>query len=157
MKHYPILSAIAVLAAAPVHAQDFENLDILEARITEASAAVGIQPQTIDRRIRLQRCPETAVIDLHSPEMIAVRCPTLGWRIRVPVLQVKYGSAHEAIAVRRGEAVKVMIVGDDFSVSYDAMAMDDGAVGKSIRVKFLTNGGFLSATVVGQGKVRIDD
>ena len=53
--------------------------------------------------------------------------------------------------------MKVAVVGDAFSVSYEAVAMDNGALGKQVRVKFPTQTSFFTATVIAQGKVQMND
>jgi flagella basal body P-ring formation protein FlgA len=160
MTRFATVLASTLLCAAPALAQDFEDFDRLDARIADAANAMGVKAETIDRRIKLPRCPEAAMLDTGGNTMIAVRCLSLGWRLRVPAVSapgpISQNKA-EPFAIRRGEGVNVMIVGDSFSVSYDATAMDDGAVGKPIRVKFSSGGTFLTATVIAPGKVQMAD
>lgn len=153
-----ILCALAALAAAPASAQQFEDFDALDRRVADAAGAMGVKVDAIDRRIKLPRCPELASLETGSNGMIAVRCVSLGWRLRVPAsLPISTPAKVEAAAVRRGQSVAVEIVGEAFSVSYDAIALDEGAVGKMIRVKFSTNGAFFAATIMGPGKVQMAD
>lgn len=156
MNRYVFCLAAALLAA-PAHAQQYEDLDALDRRIADASGVLGTTAEAIDRRIKLPRCPEAASLDTGASGMIAVRCASLGWRLRVPVSASIVVSEMAEPIIRRGQSVAVEIVGDAFSVSYDAVAMDEGAVGKSIRVKFSTNGAFFAATVTGPGKVQMAD
>ena len=156
--------ASTLLIAAPVLANDFEDFDMLDARISELAAASGEKAEAIDRRIKLARCPDAPSLEKGSAGMIAIRCQALGWRLRVPTNAAVSDPAQrgkvqiaETPVVRRGEAVNVMVVGDDFSVSYVATAMDDGAIGSSVRVKFSTQGAFLTAKVTAPGKVQMDD
>jgi flagellar basal body P-ring formation protein FlgA len=156
--------ASTLLIAAPVLANDFEDFERLDTRIAELAAASGEKAETIDRRIKLARCPEAPTLEKGGVGMIAVRCVPLGWRLRVPTNAAVPDSGQRGIVqiaetpvVRRGEAVNVMVVGDDFSVSYVATAMDDGAVGSSVRVKFSTQAAFLTAKVTAPGKVQMDD
>lgn len=147
-----LLSAAAF--ASPAIANNFEDLAVLDARVAQLGKADAIDP-----RIKLPSCPEPAVLDTASSGMIAIRCVPLGWRLRVP-LRMETGNASlapEKPAVRRGETVSVLIVGESYSVSYDGIAMDDGPVGSSIRVKFSTGGTFLTATITGAGEVQIQD
>jgi flagellar basal body P-ring formation protein FlgA len=154
----------SVLFAAPAIANDFEDFDRLDARIAELAAASGEKADAIDRRIKLARCPEAPALEKGGIGMIAIRCTALGWRLRVPTNAAQANPATrgkvqiaETPVVRKGEAVNVMVVGDDFSVSYVATAMDDGAIGSSVRVKFSTQGAFLTATVTAPGKVQMAD
>ena len=156
--------AATLMFAAPALANDFEDFDALDVRIAELAATASEKAATIDRRIKLARCPEAPILERGGIGMIAVRCVPLGWRLRVPTNAFPSDSAQRGIvqiaetsAVRRGEAVNVMVVGDDFSVSYVATAMDDGAVGSSVRVKFSTQGAFMTAKVTAPGKVQMDD
>lgn len=160
--HTALVSTL--LAATPALANDFEDFDRLDARIAELAAATGEKAGAIDRRIKLARCPEAPVLERGNIGVIAVRCTALGWRLRAPTNAAVADPAArgkvqiaETPVVRRGEAVNVMVVGDDFSVSYVATAMDDGAVGSSVRVKFSTQGAFLTARVTAPGKVQILD
>ena len=160
---YTILIS-GMLCAAPALASDFEDFDRLDARIAELVAATGEKVGPIDRRIKLARCPEAPALERGGIGVIAVRCTPLGWRLRVPTNAAVADPAARGLAqipetpvVRRGEAVNVMIAGDNFSVSYVATAMDDGAVGNSVRVKFSTQGAFLTAKVIAPGKVQMND
>ena len=159
-----IALASTLLIATPALANDFEDFDRLDARIADLASATGEKAEAIDRRIKLARCPDAPALEKGGIGMIAVRCAALGWRLRVPTNAAVSDSAQrgkvqiaETPVVRRGEAVNVMVVGDDFSVSYVATAMDDGAIGSSVRVKFSTQGAFLTAKVTAPGKVQMDD
>ena len=160
--HTALVSSL--LLAAPAFANDFEDFDRLDARIAELAAVTGEKADAIDRRIKLARCPEAPALEKGGIGMIAIRCPALGWRLRVstnaaPANPATHGKVQiaETPVVRKGEAVNVMVVGDDFSISYVATAMDDGAVGSSVRVKFSTQGAFLTAKVTAPGKVQMAD
>lgn len=154
----------SMLCVAPASANDFEDFDRLDVRIAELAAATGEKAGAIDRRIKLARCPEAPALERGGIGAIAVRCAALGWRLRVPTNVAVADPAARGLAqiaetpvVRKGEAVNVMIAGDNFSVSYVATAMDDGAVGSSVRVKFSTQGAFLTAKVIAPGKVQMND
>jgi flagellar basal body P-ring formation protein FlgA len=156
--------ASTLLIATPALANDFEDFDRLDARISELAAASGEKAEAIDRRIKLARCPDAPTLEKGGVGMIAIRCVPLGWRLRVPTNaavpvpgQRDIVQIAETRVVRKGEAVNVMVVGDDFSVSYVATAMDDGAVGSSVRVKFSTQSAFMTAKVTAPGKVQMDD
>jgi flagella basal body P-ring formation protein FlgA len=148
-----ILLPVAALTS-PASANNLEDLAALDARVAQFGKADAIDP-----RIKLPRCPEPALLDTASPGMVAIRCAPLGWRLRVPLRTETSGAGFvsQEPAIRRGETVNVRIVGDSYSLSYDGVAMDDGPVGGSIRVKFSTRGGFLTATVTGPGEVEILD
>jgi flagellar basal body P-ring formation protein FlgA len=126
--------------------------------ITRSAQGKGSSIVPIDRRLKLARCPQTPVIDPPALGAVAVRCLALGWRIRVGLVeqtQTFSAVSDNAIAVRRGDAVELIIGGDGFDVSASGVALDDGAVGKSIRVKMPTGKNPLTAMVRGAGAVEI--
>lgn len=141
----------AALSASPALASEFEDLAALDRRLAQIGSA-----DPIDRRLRLKRCPEPALLE-PGAGMIAVRCVPLGWRLRVPMKAATNGLDAAKPVIRRGEGVNVMIVGETYNVSYDGVAMDDGGVGANIRVKFPTQAAFLTATVTAPGRVQIID
>ncbi len=164
MIHLQTAVAATLILAAPALANSFEDFDTLDARIAQLAAATGEKADAIDRRLKLARCPEAPMLERSNIGMITIRCASFGWRLRVATTPVFVGAVQrgavqiaEAPVVRKGEAVNVMVVGDDFSVSYVATAMDDGAVGSSVRVKFSAQSAFLTAKVTAPGKVQIDD
>lgn len=99
----------------------------------------------IDRRLKLARCPETLQVGEPAMGAIAVRCNSLGWRIRVPLMQpataprALTAAAPVQVAaepvIRRGDMVELIAGGAYFSVSTQGIAEQDGAVGARIRVK----------------------
>ena len=148
--------AACTAAANPAFAQqaheDWQAIDVLTAMV---ASALGRTATPVDRRIKLARCPEQAV-----------RCASLGWRLRVPMS----GPANAAPAatgfarptasapvIRRGDNVRVTIDTDSFSVSYAAVAAEDGRVGETIALRGNDTKSSLSATVIGPGRARLDD
>ncbi len=145
------LLLVAAITGTPAIASEFEDLGALDRRIAELAPA-----EPIDQRLKLRKCPEAAQLE-QAAGMIAVRCPQLGWRLRVPVKALVQGQKADKAVIRRGEAVLVTISSEGYSVSYDGVAMDDGTMGSAIRVKFTTPGVFQTAYVTGPGKVQIED
>ena len=138
------LTLIAAAIAAPASAQSFENLDMLEGRLVEALAAGIGEPGgpsgPIDRRLRLAPCPQPAQIDAPALGAVAIRCPALGWRIRVPLTPGAMAAAAAAPVraepiIRRGDQVEVVALTSTFSVSTVGTAEQDGAPGDRIRVR----------------------
>ena len=90
MTYFRRIAVLGALIAAPaLAAPQFEDLDLLEARIT-ATLGAGIgQPggpaRPIDRRLRLAACPGPVSVEAPTLGAATVRCEQLGWRIRVPV------------------------------------------------------------------------
>lgn len=122
-----------LFAATPLAAQSFEDVRALDAQV----AAVAGDALPIDPRLKLARCPEAVVIDPPVLGAIAVRCPALGWRIRV-TRRVTEAPAAKAITIRRGDPVDLVSHGEGFEVSTRAIAMEDAAIGQPVRVKSLT-------------------
>lgn len=160
----PIL--FLALLAAPA----FQNLDAVErAVVIAAGADIGAPggPVTaIDRRLKLAACPQVTA-DPPYQNAITVRCPAIGWRLRVPltrgaepadaaVRQAGYARPERAEPViRRGDPVDLEAGSGSFVVSTQAVAQEDGAPGARIRVKSEGKSAIILAEVVDFGRVRI--
>jgi len=93
----------------------------------------------VDRRLRLAACQAPLVVGWRSPrrEAVEVACPDIGsWHIYVPLRALEPA----ALAIARGEAVAIVVVGDGFAVSQPGEAMDSGALGDWIRVRSIKDG-----------------
>ena len=141
-RRLPLLLGLA--AASPAFGQAFENLEMLESRVSAALGAGVGEPggptRPIDRRLRLAPCPTPAEIDAPAMGAVAIRCETRGWRIRVPLMAGALATPGAAQAraepvVRRGDQVQVVALGSTFSVSTLGIAEQDGAPGDRIRVR----------------------
>lgn len=150
-----ILSFVALLPLAPVQAQQFEDLDTLDRRVVDALGDQKAKP--IDRRLKLARCPEPVALDVSTPASVALRCNSIGWRIRVPTEQGGGPVNVGEILVRRGEVVEIRIKGQDFEIGTTGLANQNGYRGERIIVKTSTGGAGIAATVVEQGVVHITD
>jgi flagella basal body P-ring formation protein FlgA len=157
-----LLAALATPAAA-----QFQNIPALQARVVAALGAGVGEPggpaDPIDMRLKLQPCPQPVQIDPPAMGAIALRCPAVGWRIRVPLQRFGgsggMNSGFVQAVVRRGDPVDLIAGSGGFSVSVSAIAQEDGAPGARIRVK--TDGGgkpqgqILFAEVVDAGRVKL--
>lgn len=167
-----LLLGLAALASAPAAAQSFQNIDALEARLINALGAGVGEPgglaAPIDRRLKLANCPQTVAIDPPALGAVALRCASLGWRIRVPLQRLNGAAAGAGPvamvakpqpAVRRGDPVDLVAETGGFSVSVTAIAQEDGAPGARIRVKTEQDGRqqgqLLFAEVIEPGRVRL--
>ena len=167
-----IIAGLTLIAAAPPAAQaqqamqDWQTIDML----TQAVAgAMGRTAVPIDPRIKLARCPEQPAITAIDGHALAVRCPSLGWRLRVPmqgaaaepsarfVPAATPAPAAAAPVIRRGDNVRVSIDTASFSISYAAVATQDGRVGETIALRGADAKNLLSATVTGPGRARLMD
>jgi flagella basal body P-ring formation protein FlgA len=124
------------------------------------AAARGQSAAPIDRRIKLARCPEQASVTAIDAQTLAVRCAPLGWRLRVPMtgpvgaVPAAAGFARPssgAPVIRRGDNVRVTIETRAYSISYAAIATQDGRVGETIALRGADAKSTLSATVTGAG------
>jgi flagellar basal body P-ring formation protein FlgA len=153
---------VAAICAFPVFASAtpaIENVEELDGRIAEILAP-GDAAVPIDPRIRLGRCPVPANLEPLTNGAIIVRCPQLGWRIRVTVNSTNAAltrSTPEAMQdlVQKGEAVEVVYEGTGFSISGTGIALDAAALGRPVRVKIPTSAVPLTMLVAGPGLVKV--
>jgi flagella basal body P-ring formation protein FlgA len=144
------LPLLALAAPLPALAQGFENLEMLDNRVAAALGANIGEPggatTAIDRRLRLQACPQPVEVGEPIAGALAVRCTSLGWRIRVSVVpssesrQVARASAparqeRAEPIIHRGDQIELVAIAQGFSVSTLATADQDGAPGDRIRVR----------------------
>ena len=150
-------------AAAQQATEDWQMIDALTATVANA---LGRTATPIDRRIKLARCPEQASITAIDARTLAVRCDPLGWRLRVPMTgpvdaapaAAGYSRpAASAPVIRRGDNVRVTIDTQSFSISYAAIAAEDGRVGETIALRGDERKSKLSATVTGPGRAILQD
>lgn len=163
-----LLTVSAPAATAQQVHQDWQTIDMLTQAI---AGAMGRTAAPIDRRIKLAACPEQPSITAMDAQTLAVRCPSLGWRLRVPMMGGATGGgamaepaasaaarpAAGAPVIRRGDNVRVSIDSANFSVSYAAVATQDGRIGETIALRGNDAKNLLSATVTGPGRARITD
>lgn len=155
--------AVPVAAYAQQANEDWQAIDGLTAMV---ASALGRTATPVDRRIKLARCPEQASVTAVDAQTLAVRCASLGWRLRVPMTgPADAATATTAFArptsgapvIRRGDNVRVTIETASFSVSYAAIAAEDGRVGETIAMRGNDAKSMLSATVTGPGRARLDN
>lgn len=156
----PIFRRFAVAAlftAGPAAAQTgFQNLDEMETQIVASLGAAIGEPggpaRPLDRRLRLKPCPEPVTLDAPAMNAVAVRCQSVGWRIRLPLVRTPAAVATPAAAkaeplIRRGDQVELVAMTASFSVSTAGVAEQDGAPGDRIRVRTEAKG---KPPVIGQ-------
>lgn len=174
-----ILLMVGTPAMASTDAAGFEDLAKLEGRVVGAlDADIGTPggPVThIDRRLKLQPCPQPVTIDPPALGAVALRCESLGWRIRVPLMkspsqmavanQTAVGNASPATyqpaqpmtppLIKRGDPIELIAGDGSFSVSTAAIAQEDGRLGGRIRVKPESKGQIVIGQVEDSGRVRV--
>jgi flagella basal body P-ring formation protein FlgA len=171
----PIFRRIALLvllliAPRPALAQSFENLEMLDNRVAAALGANIGEPggatTAIDRRLRLQACPQPVEVGEPIAGAVAVRCVPLGWRIRVSI--VSSGESRRAASaaapvrqeraepvIRRGDQVELVAIAAGFTVSTLATADQDGAPGDRIRVRTERRTAPVIGQVLSDGRVAL--
>lgn len=156
------LFAASMPAAAQQANEDWQTIDMLTQTV---ASAMGRTAVPIDRRIKLARCPEQASVTAIDAQTLAVRCASLGWRLRV-AMSGPAGTAPavaalarpaSAPAIRRGDNVRISVEAESFSVSYSAIAAEDGRVGETIALRGSDPKTMLSAVVTGPGRARLSD
>lgn len=174
-----ILLMAGTPAMAATDAAGFEDLGKLEGRVVGAlDADIGTPggPVThIDRRLKLQPCPQAVTIDPPALGAVALRCESLGWRIRVPLMKspnqmavanrTAVGNASPAVyqpalpmtppLIKRGDPIELIAGNGGFTVSTAAIAQEDGRLGGRIRVKPDNKGQIVIGMVEDSGRVRV--
>ena len=163
------LPVLALAAPLPALAQGFENLEMLDNRVAAALGANIGEPggatTPIDRRLRLQACPQNVEIGEPAAGAVAVRCVPLGWRIRVSITGAPQAQrtaaapaqpqARREPTIRRGDQIELVAMTDSFSVSTLAIADQDGAPGDRIRVRMDRRSSPVIGQVLEDGRVAL--
>lgn len=145
-----IIIALALAAAA------FEDLDQLDTQVAMAAQSMGSGAVPVDRRLRLARCPQGVQIEAADLRSLSVRCPALGWRLRVALTNATASSVSSArtLLVRRGDPLTVLSNGGGFTVETAGIASEDGVAGASVRAK-LDGGRIVAGIVTGPQEISL--
>jgi flagellar basal body P-ring formation protein FlgA len=157
------LASALLLAGTAAQAQSFQDIADLEIQVQAALGAGIGEPggpaQPIDRRLKLKPCPEPATIDPPALGAVAVRCQSLGWRIRVPLTRgagqtfTAAGPIKAEPVIRKGDQVELTASSGSFTVSTVAVAEQDGAPGERIRVRAEAKKAVVIGIVTEDGRV----
>lgn len=168
------LLAMALPAMAQAQTQGMQNLSDIDVLVAATMGAEVGQPggarALVDRRLKLKACP--VALEITGPDMgaAAVRCPTLGWRIRVPLdltadpaqatasrgPQQRGGATGLGLeAVKRGEPILLTVDRPMFSLSRVMIADKDGRVGEVIPVRDDPKGRPIFVRIVEPGRATI--
>ena len=153
-----LLSIIAIATSAPaVASSPYQNLDALDARVA-AALPEGAGAVPIDRRIKLEACPQEPVISGPLAGAVSVRCPSLGWRLRVAVngASAPAGAPAQPV-IHRGDAIELVSRGAGYSVTSVGTALEEGPAGASIRVKIPTSPFPVAAVIARAGVASISN
>lgn len=129
----------------------FEDLEILDERIQAETA----DAEPVDKRLKLAECPADPIISPAVGGAVVVRCPALGWRLRVPVRPASSAAETGQIVIRKGDLIECISSGPGFAVSTQLIAMDDARVGQTLRVKSPTSSVLLTAVAKSQGQAAL--
>lgn len=140
------LASLSLIAVCPLpgHAAGFTDpadIDRAVERFTGAAPGTpGGARQLADRRLRLAACAGPLAVSWHGTAQTSVKveCPgPESWRIFVAVDNAgSSGTARaEAAAVKRGDALTIVVRGRGFSVQQSGEAMESGSVGDWIFVR----------------------
>lgn len=160
MTYFRRLVLVAALCGSPAAAAPFENLEALQHRLV-AALGIGVGEAggpagPIDARLKLAACPEPASIEGPMLNAATIRCDSLGWRIRVPLVRAAAVAAAKAEPiVRKGDQVELVAGGSSFSISTLAIAEQDGARGDRIRVRGDRKSPPVTAEITGPGRVTL--
>lgn len=127
---------LLLFVAASSSSSSFEDLNRLDDRIL----AVSPEAEQVDKRLKLAACPESPIIAPPVGGSVIVRCPALGWRLRVATKNTSEKAELAEIVIRKGEMVECVTDGRGFAVSTTMIALEDAIVGQAVRVKSVTNG-----------------
>ncbi len=171
-KLFLVAALVLSSLAAPAMAQNFENLERLDSLVAASVRANRGEPggpvAPIDRRLRLAVCPQPPVVEPPRMNAATVSCPSIGWRIRVPLaMSGQAGSPRNsadfsapsapshAIVVKKGDPVQLIAGNGSFTISRTMIADEDGAIGAMIRVRQDSRATPVTARVESSGVVRI--
>ena len=143
-----------ILALAATMA--WQDLSEVDRGVAAVARSEGTVATPIDKRLRLARCPEALVVERAEAQALAVRCPALGWRIRVRLQGAAASLAplvQDAPVVRRGDPVTLALGGQGFAIETSGVATEDGRLGAVVRVKLDGGTRITSGVVTGPGTV----
>lgn len=133
------LPGIALAVASPAIAAPLADHAAIDAQVTGFVMKATGDPSLatpVDRRLRLQACPSPLALGWFgkSRESVLVQCPVAGgWRLFVP-LRARAGEGM-AKDIARGDAVTIIVKGDNFRLSDRGVAMAAGTAGDWIDVR----------------------
>lgn len=140
---------------------DPATIDRAVAEFTGAAiGAPGGARMASDLRLRLAPCGGPLAVSWHTPARTAVQveCPgPTSWRIFVAIAPTQAQNAPRAAApaVKRGDALTVVVRGRGFSVQQPGEAVEAGAIGDWIFVRTSRKGEALRARIERPGLAAI--
>lgn len=161
-KTYAAGGALCWLIVSPAQGQVMESLPALEKQLElflgKEQGEVGGARQTIDRRLRLKKCPQSPVIEKRNESLALIRCEPLNWRISVALARQANGvqrSAKSQVIVKRGQPVLLTARKNGFIVSRQMQADRKGGLGDIIPVRATRRSQPIMAEIIGEGRVAL--
>ncbi len=157
-----VVAVLCWLLSSPAQAQTLESLPGLDKQLAvflgNEQGAVGGAHRAIDRRLKLRKCPEALQMEKRSKGLAIVKCPSLNWRISVPLMQKGHGGhrvRQSQMMVKRGQPVLLVARKSGFLVSRQMQADRGGRLGEIIPVRATRKSRPILAEIVGQGRVAL--
>jgi flagella basal body P-ring formation protein FlgA len=150
------LSMLLPLCDPPAEARGLTDPAMIDRAVAEftgaAIGAPGGARVATDPRLQLAACAGSLSVSWHTAarNAVQVECPgPTSWRIFVAIAPSTGNAAagKPAPAVKRGDAITVMVRGRGFSVQQPGEAMEAGAVGDWIEVRTSRKGEPLRARI----------
>jgi flagellar basal body P-ring formation protein FlgA len=163
--------ALALLAAGPAAAQDFQSTPLLDTVVAQFTGKpigeLGGARTPIDKRLKLQPCAAPQ-LEWRSAakDAVVVRCMAPAWRLFVPVNALPQpkpaAAAPQPVAaakpqpvIRRGDPITVEAGAPGFSITRDGIAMGDAPAGARLMVKVDERRPPIQAVAIEQGRARL--
>ena len=171
-----MLLVLALAAAAPAAAQDFQSTVLLDTIVGQFTGKpigeLGGARTPVDTRLKLAACTAPQLSwRTDAQDAVVIRCMTPEWRIFVPVnaiakpKPVMAAPAPAAAAarppvkvepvIRRGDSVTLEAGSAGFSITREATAMNDAPPGARLMLKVDEKKPPIQAVAVEQGKARL--
>ncbi|NCP19831.1 MAG: flagellar protein [Erythrobacter sp.] len=141
-----LLAAAIPAIATPASANTPMDASAIDRAVMEFTGAGIGQPGgarlPVDRRMRLNACGVPLQLEWYGAnrDSVQVHCPDAGWRIFVAVAQTQQAQqpgqpGTGEVVISRGETVSIMVEGGGFSLSRQAVALEEGTIGAWIKVR----------------------
>ncbi|VAV91399.1 hypothetical protein MNBD_ALPHA04-1613 [hydrothermal vent metagenome] len=164
IKAFTIISTFLAMSICSPHstAKEFQSLETLDLILQQAlgrSIGEAGGPRTnVDRRLKLENCPETPRVDTRNISNVIIRCTALNWRISVPLVTATTASRRSFAAeqiIQRGQPVLLVVRQNGFVISRQMIADRKGRLGDVIPVRMTRRSSPILVEITGPGRVTI--
>jgi flagellar basal body P-ring formation protein FlgA len=172
-----MLLVLALAAATPAAAQDFQSTRLLDTIVGQFTGKdigeLGGARTPVDARLKLAACTAPQLSwRTEAQDAVVIRCMTPEWKIFVPVNAIAKPKPVAAVPVpvaaaaaprpvkaepviRRGDSVTLEAGSAGFSITREGVAMNDAAPGARLTLKVDDKKPPIQAVAVEQGKARL--